>query len=195
MVGSTQQRRIHVPDEFGLNEQEQLFVREYLKHFNGTEAAFVAYPCKNSKTGKRDRRVAANHGHKILRQENVQQALAHLVHKRNEEVEVDATWVLKQAVKLHKRCMQEIKPKMVWNKEEKEWDHEYDEDGNAIYQFNATGAGRALELVGKHVDVQAFNEQSTVRRVYDDLTNEELHERLTAVREALGGEIVPGGDK
>jgi len=35
----------------------------------------------------------------------------------------------------------------------------YDDDGNALFTFNAAAANRALELVGKHVEVAAFKER------------------------------------
>lgn len=58
--------------------------------------------------------------------------------KRSKETKIDAAYVLKMSDKLLKRCMVE------------------GED------FNATGAGKALDLIGKHIDVQAFNEKATV---------------------------------
>ncbi len=33
-----------------------------------------------------------------------------------------------------------------------------DEDGNALYTFNAAGANQALALLGKHTDVAAFKD-------------------------------------
>jgi phage terminase small subunit len=34
-----------------------------------------------------------------------------------------------------------------------------DEAGNPLYEFNALGASKALELVGKHVSIQAFKDK------------------------------------
>ncbi len=160
-------------DEFGCNQKEQLFVREYLKDFNGSAAAARAgWPKKTS----------AQHASTLLKKKCVINALQAAMRKRSEKVEVDAAWVLKQAVKLHRRCMQEIKPKLVWDKGEKEWVHDTDEDGNGIYIFNANGAAKSLELVGKHVDVQAFNEQSTLKTGLGAYSDEELHDYLEKLR-------------
>ena len=71
---------------------------------------------------------------------------------------IDAEWVLKQAVELHRRCMQEIKPV----RNPKTGKQQYDDDGNALFKFNAAAANRALELVGKHVDIGAFKQQLEV---------------------------------
>ena len=38
----------------------------------------------------------------------------------------------------------------------------YDDDGNALFKFNATACNRALELIGKHVDIGAFKERVEV---------------------------------
>ncbi len=50
--------------------------------------------------------------------------------------------------------MQEIEPFT-----DRKGNHIKDENGNPLYVFNAAGAAKALELVGKHVNVNAFREQ------------------------------------
>ena len=58
--------------------------------------------------------------------------------ERSKKTKIDAAYVLEMSNELLKRCMVE------------------GED------FNATGVGKALDLIGKHIDVQAFNEKQTV---------------------------------
>lgn len=58
--------------------------------------------------------------------------------ERSEKTKIDAAYVLEMSNELLKRCMVE---------------------GEG---FNATGVGKALDLIGKHIDVQAFNEKATV---------------------------------
>lgn len=58
--------------------------------------------------------------------------------KRSESLRIDAAYVLKMSNTLLTRCMVE---------------------GEG---FNAAGAGKALDLIGKHIDVQAFNEKATI---------------------------------
>lgn len=67
---------------------------------------------------------------------------------------IDAQWVLNQAVTLHRRCMQDVVPLM-----DRKGNQIYDDEGNALFAFNAAGAAKALELVGKHVGVGAFSEK------------------------------------
>ena len=73
--------------------------------------------------------------------------------ERIESTKIDAAYVLKMSDELLKRCMVE------------------GED------FSPSGAGKALDLIGKHVDVQAFNEKSTGEITHK--VDESLAKRLT----------------
>ena len=78
--------------------------------------------------------------------------------ERSERTEIDADWVLQQAVEVHRRCMQEVKPV----RNPKTGKQLSDDDGNALFTFNAAAASRALELIGKHVEVAAFKDRLEV---------------------------------
>jgi len=82
-----------------------------------------------------------------------------------EEAKIDAAWVLKASVDLYNKCM-EAEPLK-------------DQDGNdsGYAKFQPAGAGKALELIGKHVDVQAYNEKSTTETTLK--VDETLANRLT----------------
>jgi phage terminase small subunit len=86
--------------------------------------------------------------------EDVSARIDELLSRVAEVAVVDAAYVLKQAVKLHERCMQEIEPWL-----DRRGAQVRDEQGNPLYVFNAAGAAKALELVGKHVSVQAFKDK------------------------------------
>jgi hypothetical protein len=86
---------------------------------------------------------------------------------------IDSQWVLRQAVALYQRCVQEIKPAL----HPKTRRQMTDEDGRPLFTFNAAVAARALELVGKHCEVGAFED-----RVKHD-TSEELIKALQAGRQ------------
>jgi phage terminase small subunit len=64
--------------------------------------------------------------------------IAESMKKRSKKTEIDAAWVLAKSVILHNRCMVE---------------------GD---EFSPSGAGKALDLIGKHIDVQAYSEKSVV---------------------------------
>ncbi|ENG5503788.1 terminase small subunit, partial [Yersinia enterocolitica] len=74
-----------------------------------------------------------------------------LAAERNIRVGIDADYVLRQAVKLHERCMQEVEPIT-----DRRGEEITDEDGKTIFGFDAKGAAAALKLVGEHISVQAF---------------------------------------
>ena len=82
-----------------------------------------------------------------------------------EEAKIDAAWVLKASVDLYYKCM-EAEPLK-------------DQDGNdsGYAKFQPAGAGKALELIGKHVDVQAYNEKTTSETTLK--VDKSLAERLT----------------
>ena len=99
--------------------------------------------------------------------------------KRMEAVKIDAEYVLRQSVKLHERCMSEISPVMV--REGKDWVHDTDEDGNKLFKFDASGAAKGLELIGKHITVQSFNEKKSLTLDLETATTEELEAELAAL--------------
>lgn len=83
-----------------------------------------------------------------------------------QEAQIDAAWVLASLRKVHDRCMQE--------------EAVTDREGGATgeYKFEHSGANRALELIGKHTQVQAFIEKVEVRNINDELSDEELQKRI-----------------
>ena len=124
-----------------LTAKQDMFCREYLKDLNATQAAIRA-------GYKPDNAYAT--GAENLKKPQIAQYIANLKAKRAEEVRIDAAWVLRQAVKVHERCMQAEKVTM------SNGEPMLDDDGNPIYKFEHAGANKSLEIIGKHVDVKAF---------------------------------------
>jgi len=120
-----------------LNDKQKLFVSEYLKDLNATRAAIRAGYSK---------KTARSQGQRLLTKADVAAAIEKSFEKRLERTDIDADYVLRQAVKVHERCMQAV-PVL-------------DKKGcpTGEYRFDAASACRSLELVGKHIDVQAFKE-------------------------------------
>ncbi len=129
-----------------LTPKQQRFVEEYLIDLNATQAAIRAGYSRNS---------ARQIGDENLSKPVIAAAVARAKRERSEATKIDAEWVLRQAVELHRRCMQEIRPV----RNPKTGKQLYDDDGNALFTFNAAAASRALELVGKHVDIGAFKDR------------------------------------
>ena len=132
-----------------LTPKQQQFVDEYLIDLNATQAAIRA-----GYSSRTARAIASEN----LAKPHIQDAIAKAKMERSEATRIDAEWVLKQAVELHQRCMQEIKPA----RNPKTREQMKDEDGNLLFTFNAAAANRALELVGKHVDIGAFRDRLEV---------------------------------
>lgn len=77
------------------------------------------------------------------------------------DFKIDASWVLKQAVEVHNRCMQ---GSPVYDRSgERVFIETPDGETAAAYTFEHTGANKSLEIIGKHIDVQAFNENLSIK--------------------------------
>ncbi len=155
-----------------LTDKQELFAREYLKDLNATQAAIRAGYSE---------KTAQVQSSRLLSNVMVQQRVSELASERNSRVGIDADYVLRQAVKLHERCMQEVEPIT-----DRRGEEILDEDGKTIFGFDAKGAAAALKLVGDHISVQAFkvnvkNEHAGPNGgpiQYTDITEEELQDRL-----------------
>ncbi len=126
-----------------LTSRQELFVSEYLLDLNATKAAIRAG--YSSKT-------AHSCGPRLLDNAAVAAAIAAAKQTRSEATNIDAAWVLRQAVQVYQRCVQEIRP-VVHPKTRQQLK---DEQGQPLFSFNASAANRALEIIGKHCDVAAF---------------------------------------
>lgn len=98
-------------------------------------------------------KTAKQAGYENLTKPYMQARIAEAMLERSESTKITAAYVLKRSNDLLERCMVEG-------------------DG-----FNASGAGKALDLIGKHIDVQAFNEKSTSETTLK--VDKSLAERLT----------------
>lgn len=142
---SVSRKKTPKSEEKKLTTKQRLFVKEYIVDMNATQAAIRSGYSKNT---------AGAIGHENLKKPEIAMAIVEAMTKREERVEIDSDYVLKQAVKLHERCMQEVEPFT-----DRKGNHIHDGEGNGLYVFNAAGSAKALELVGKHTSVQAFKEQ------------------------------------
>lgn len=114
-----------------LTDKQEMFCKEYLIDLNATQAAIRAGYSENT---------ANRTGSKLLSKADIQELIQRLKTERNERLEFDADWVLKEAVKSYKFNAQSV----------------HDNDGNPK-MVNATAAGKFLELAGKHNQVKAFD--------------------------------------
>ena len=123
--------------KYDLTPQEQLAVSLYLKCMNKSQAA-------------RDSGYASTH---VFNKPPVKAAIAEQLSIRAERLRVGGDWVLGELRRVYDRCMQTEKV--------------LDKDGmpTGEIRFDAKNALQALNLIGKHCDVRAFQE---TRQASDD---------------------------
>lgn len=132
---------------------------------NGYQNKTKSYLDACESMGKKPSKNPETSASEILGYPNVLDFLKSVKEKVAEEVQIDAAWVLRQAVKVHERCMQA----------EAVIDKEGGHTGE--YKFEHSGANKALEIIGKHVDVQAFTDNLKVGG--EIVVTQTLQERLS----------------
>jgi phage terminase small subunit len=104
-----------------LNIKQRLFISEYMVDRNGTQAAIRSGYAKGS---------AHVQAARMLRNAKVAAEIDRRSHALQDELNIDAKYVIMQLKELADRCMQHTPGK---------------------WKFDAAGANRALELLGKHL--------------------------------------------
>jgi len=114
-----------------LNLRQKKFLEAYMLHGNATQAAITA--------GYSDK-TAGQIGARLIKHVNIVGEIARINQKTTEQTEVNAAWVTERLVKVAERCMQ---AEPVMEKVDGSWVR------TGEFQFNAAGANKALELLGK----------------------------------------------
>ncbi|QPW26486.1 terminase small subunit [Edwardsiella ictaluri] len=173
-----------------LTPKQELFCREYLKDLNATQAAIRAGYSE---------KTARSVGCENLTKPDISDRISELKADRNEQVSIDAAYVLRRLTEIDQMDVAdillangEVKPIHEWPKV---WRTTL--SGIDVTEMAGDSAGllkkikwpdkvKNLELLGKHVTVQAFREQTSTELTganggpiqYSDITDEELEERL-----------------
>ena len=121
-----------------LTDKQKEFVRQYLVDLNATQAAIRAgYSMKTAY------RQGADHLQKTSIREAIEKAQA----KRARRVEVTQDYVLSNLVEVVERTMQRAPVT------DRKGEQVTDEEGRAVWTFDAKNANRALELLGKQLGI------------------------------------------
>lgn len=145
-----------------LTDKQELFAREYLKDLNATQAAIRAgYSFK----------TAQEQASRLLSNVMVQSRISELKADRNEEVGIDAAYVLRRLVEIDQMDVLdillpngELKPIKDWPKTWRTTLSGIDvtemagDDPGFLKKIKWPDKVKNLELLGKHVTVQAFKE-------------------------------------
>ena len=150
-----------------LTPKQARFVEEYLIDLNGTQAAIRAGYSKNS---------ARQIGNENLSKPVIAAAISTAKQERSEATKIDAEYVLQKLHQVVERCLQEVRPAL----HAKTRQPMKDKDGNTLYTFNAAGANQALALLGKHVQIGAFEDR--VRHDVDEGVIEILQSARNRIR-------------
>ncbi len=121
-----------------LTDKQAAFVRQYLVDLNATQAAIRA--------GYSERTANAQAG-RLLANVGIREAIEKAQAKRAQRVEVTQDYVLSNLVEVVERTMQRA-PVL-----DRKGEQVTDEEGRAVWTFDAKGANRALELLGKHLGI------------------------------------------
>jgi phage terminase small subunit len=122
-----------------MTPKQQRFVDEYLIDLNATQAAIRAgYSAA----------TAGQQGERLLKNVEIADAVQAAMDKRAQRTEITADYVLSNLAQIVERTMQRA-PVMVGRGEDRI--QLTDEAGRHVWEFNANGANKALELLGKHL--------------------------------------------
>ncbi|ENH5964863.1 terminase small subunit [Escherichia coli] len=174
-----------------LTDKQELFAREYLKDLNGTQAAIRAGYSE---------KTANEQASRLLANVNVQKFVAELKSARVEQTGIDAAYVLRRLVEIDQMDVLDILMQNGELKPIKDWPKVWRTTLSGMDVVEMVSADSAallkkikwpdkvknLELLGKHVSVQAFKEQTSTEITgadggpvrYADMSEELLEEKL-----------------
>jgi len=150
-----------------LTAKQKRFCEEYLIDLNATQAAIRA--------GYSEKTACAI-GTENLRKPNIAIFITEMKTKRSEDTRIDAAWVLKEMKSIHEldvidicACDGSLLPLSDWPKPWRIYISGLDlsevkigDDINAVIKkIKWPDKAKNLEMIGKHVDVQAWNEKSS----------------------------------
>ncbi len=153
-----------------LTRKERLFVSEYLKDGNGSQAAIRAGYSVNG---------ARTRASELLTRSNIRDALLEAGERVREKVEIDAAWMLKRLALISEAKLADLYAEDGTLKPVAEWPdiwqqglvagvdvvEERGRDGESlaiVRKVKLADRVRVLELIGKHVDVGAWRERMDV---------------------------------
>jgi phage terminase small subunit len=150
-----------------LTAKQQRFVDEYLIDLNGTQAAIRA-----GYSQKTANEIAAEN----LAKPSIREVIDAALDRRSKETQIDANWVLKRLAAEAEADVNDLYDDTGAIKPMSEWpliwrqglvagiehievkDHEGNKTGDVVVKVKLSDRIRRLELIGKHVRVNAFQE-------------------------------------
>lgn len=135
-----------------LKPREELFCKKFAETYNRTEAALAAGYGKR-KDGTQNRKSAAEKGYRLLKVPEIKARVDEILNDSANEAGATTLYITQQLKTVVDRCMQDIKPEMVWSGAERK----LVETGE--YVFNARDAVSALKVLA---DIQGMSKETKV---------------------------------
>jgi phage terminase small subunit len=144
-----------------LNDKQRRFVQEYMIDLNATQAAIRAGYSE---------KTAGSQSFDLLQKPEIQDAISQAKSERASETKIDAAWVLKRLAAEADADVADLYDEdgrlLPVNRWPKIWRQglvaglktQVSEDGVAIIDVKLSDRVRRLELIGKHIGVNAFQE-------------------------------------
>lgn len=155
--------------ESALDDFELRFVEEYCVDLNHKQAAIRA--------GERSERAGAR-GRNLLRKQEIQQAIDVRLAELSKQSVVNAEYVRSRLKEVVERCMQQV-PVMEKIRGE---GGKTELAPTGEYKFDAGGANKALELLGKHLGMFSEHTTITIEHELKALTQDQLNARIIAMQ-------------
>lgn len=132
-----------------LEPKQERFCQEYVVDLNGTQAAIRA---------GYSQKTANEQSSQLLAKLNIKERIEELQKAIADSLEVDAKWITERLKQVAERCMT-AEPVMVRDGK--------DMVASGEYKFDASGANKALELLGKRIGYfEKDNEQSAATLIF-----------------------------
>lgn len=131
-----------------LTAKQEQFCNEYLLDLNATQAAIRSGYSENT---------ASETGYENLRKPQIASRISELMDERTKRIQIDADWVLQAQKEVYEVAMG-IKPTKVLVRDSI-GDGMTEHVVHEHHKHDLSAANKALETIGKHVNVQAWKEK------------------------------------
>ena len=131
-------------------KRQEAFCQAFIIDLIGSHAAIAAGYSENN---------AAATASRMLTKANIRARIAELMDERSKRTLVDADFVVRNLLDIAMKCQSKV-PVMIFDAVNKAMVQKVDADGKNVWEFDSTGANKALELLGKHLAM--FTDKSKI---------------------------------